>query len=573
MKLESVLKYGIAIPIFFLACVFFVLYLSISNIGKDAQVTKNESAPFSKLALELKINVIQVQQWLTDISATRAKDGLNDGFDEAENSYNNILEGLDKFKTLYTQKNDTKGLSNIKLLKDNVNEYYRVGKLMAQAYIDGGPEEGNKLMASFDTAASSLNEKLSVFVDQHTSNMEESILSITKSVTYSDYIMLGSFILSSLIIIVIVRSITSPVKRAVAFAKKLAIGEIPERIEVTGKDQISQMFIAYNAVCDSFEEKVNFASAIAEGDLTQQVKLASEHDELGKALQKMITSISTLVSKVRDSSQQIQAASSQLAAASQSLSDGASTSAASLEEVTESMADIQTKTTENANNAEEARKLSLAATNSSMTGSKHMRDMTTSISEIESSSNEVANIIKTIDNIAFQTNLLALNAAVEAARAGQHGKGFAVVAEEVRSLAARSAKSASETESLIAGSNLKVEQGAKIASTTEESLKEIVEMITKSSEIITDIAQASTEQAQNITQTSQGLTKIDSIIQQNTANAEESAAASRQLASQATELSELLEYFKIARTVNTVEQKRPNSLPKKANTKLLTNSN
>ena len=416
---------------------------------------------------------------------------------------------------------------------------------MAQAYIDGGPKEGNKMMASFDTAASNMNEHLAVFVSQHTDDMDNSITSIIKSTINADYIMLCSFILSSLIIVIIVRSITSPVKKAVIFAKKLAGGEIPDRIKVSGKDQISQMFIAYNSVCDSFEEKVHLATAISEGDLTQQVKLSSENDKLGKALQKMVASISNLVSKVRENALQIQAASSQLAEASQSLSDGASMSATSLQEVTDSMNEIQAKTTNNANNAEKARQLSIAATNSSKTGSKHMKEMTSAITEIESSSKEVANIIKTIDNIAFQTNLLALNAAVEAARAGQHGKGFAVVAEEVRSLAAMSAKSASETESLIAGSNLKVNQGASIASTTEESLKEIVEITTKSSAIITDIALASTEQAKEISQTSEGLTNIDRVIQQNTANAEESAAASKQLASQATELSELLSYFKI----------------------------
>ena len=104
MKLESVLKYGVAIPIFFLACVFFILYLGFRNIEKDANVTLNESLPFSKLALEMQINVIQVQQWLTDISATRAKDGLNDGFVEAESSYNKIIKGLNKFNTHYTEK-------------------------------------------------------------------------------------------------------------------------------------------------------------------------------------------------------------------------------------------------------------------------------------------------------------------------------------------------------------------------------------------------------------------------------------------------------------------------------------
>ncbi|MCF6178495.1 MAG: methyl-accepting chemotaxis protein [Geopsychrobacter sp.] len=308
-------------------------------------------------------------------------------------------------------------------------------------------------------------------------------------------------------------------------------------------NELTELGSVLVGMANSMQGRSELAEAIASGDLTRDVKLNSQNDQLGKALKTMLGGLREMVSNLQVAGEQIASGSGQVSDAAQSLSQGATESAASLEEVTSSMTEMSSQVAMSAENANQANVLSTEAQNAAETGNSQMTEMVEAMSEINSAGQNISKIIKVIDEIAFQTNLLALNAAVEAARAGQHGKGFAVVAEEVRNLAARSAKAAEETAELIEGSVELTARGSQIASQTAEALSGITGSTTKVSDLLEEIAAASNEQAQGIAQVSQGLSQIDQVTQQNTATAEESAAASEELSGQALQMQEMLKRF------------------------------
>ncbi|MBA4369163.1 MAG: chemotaxis protein [Desulfobacterium sp.] len=328
-------------------------------------------------------------------------------------------------------------------------------------------------------------------------------------------------------------------------AELMAKGDLIHQVKPTSKDELGQMAMAFLKLADAQKEKASLAEAISQGKLDVKISIGSEADILGKSLQAMSASLNEVINELNSAAAQVDAGSNQIASSSQSLSQGATEQAAAIEEISSSMTEIGSQTRTNAENAAQASQLATTAREAGQRGTHQMDDMVRSMEAISESSKEIGKIIKAIDDIAFQTNLLALNAAVEAARAGKHGKGFAVVAQEVRTLAARSAKAAQETASLIETAVSKVEDGNQIAERTAAALSEINQGIIKMADLVSDISAASNEQAQGISQVSQGLSQIDTVTQQNTASAEQTSAAAVELSSQAASVREILSRFKI----------------------------
>ena len=347
----------------------------------------------------------------------------------------------------------------------------------------------------------------------------------------------------------VTRIVTGPLQKVVSVAKRIALGDLTRSVDYQSKDEVGELAEAINQMIDSLKRKAEEAGEIARGNLQLQVAVASGQDSMGQSFQTMVNNLNDVLSQVDQAATQIDAGSHQVSDTAQNLSQGATESAASLEEISSSMNEIGSQTQQSADNAGQANQLARTTQDAARTGSKHMGDMVAAMNEINDAGQNISKIIKVIDEIAFQTNLLALNAAVEAARAGQHGKGFAVVAEEVRNLAARSAKAAEETAELIEGSVEKANNGTQIAEKTANSLEEIVGSITKVTDLVGEIAAASNEQAQGIAQINQGLGQIDSAVQQSTATAEESAASAEQLSSQAAQLKNMLGRFTLASQV------------------------
>lgn len=356
-------------------------------------------------------------------------------------------------------------------------------------------------------------------------------------------------VLLSFVIIVffgLTKVIGNPLKKLTEMADSIGHGDLSIRLKLKSHDELHHLADMMNKMADALSQKALLAEAIAQGDLNSEIHILSQQDRLGIAYQGMYASLNESLHMVNNASNQIGNKAVSVAEESQSLLHGATESAASLEQISSSLTQMSSQTKHNADNANQVNTLSSEAKNAAEIGNKKMQQMVIAMAEIHDAGQHINKIIKVIDEIAFQTNLLALNAAVEAARAGQHGKGFAVVAEEVRNLAARSAKAASETAELITGSTQKTDNGAEIANDTAKSLEDIFIGVSKVSDLAEEIATASNEQADGINQINSGLSQIDSIIQQNASTAQKSTNEAAEVSAFASELQEMLRRFKLS---------------------------
>ncbi|MCL2227517.1 MAG: methyl-accepting chemotaxis protein [Oscillospiraceae bacterium] len=336
-----------------------------------------------------------------------------------------------------------------------------------------------------------------------------------------------------------------PIDKIVDTARKLAAGKTPEPLNVVTDDELGVLADDFNEFIKSTQEQVTVLSKVANGDLTSEVVPKSEDDILSNAINRMSENTRELITEITKSSSLVSSGAKQVSDGATSLAQGATEQAATIEQLSASIAQISESTKANAQTADKTYKLSSTIKNRAEEGSHHMDEMIAAVGDINEASRSISKIIKTIDDIAFQTNILALNAAVEAARAGQHGKGFAVVAEEVRNLAAKSAKAAKDTGDMIQNSMEKAVLGSRIAEETAASLGEIVVGINETSQLVAEISKSSEEQSEGISQINIGIDQVSQVIHQNSATAEESAATSQQMSSQADMLEHLILQFRL----------------------------
>lgn len=278
--------------------------------------------------------------------------------------------------------------------------------------------------------------------------------------------------------------------------------------------------------------------------ITIDTQYEGDFEQISVSFKLIVDALRSAMRDIDHNAQQVAYGSDELSKASQSLAEGATDQASAIQELTATITDISSKIQNNANNAELAKTMVNDVNIEMNQSNKHMDEMIIAMDRIKVASNEIANIIKSIEDIATQTNLLSLNAAIEAARAGEAGKGFSVVADEVRKLAEQSEEAAKNTNQLIQNAIEAVEDGTELVRVTAQSLESVVTNASKVNGAISEIVEASNEQATATAQITEGINQIATVIEMNSATAEESAASSEELSSESTVLKEMLGKFR-----------------------------
>ncbi len=353
--------------------------------------------------------------------------------------------------------------------------------------------------------------------------------------------------------IVIIRLIKTPISEIESAAIRVAEGDLDVEISYTSKDELGVLADQVRRLIHKLQviidDENKFLAKMAAGDFT--VDSVCEEEYTG-GFQPLLVSFRGIGEKLNEtmlqinqSSAQVASGSEQVSSGAQALSQGTAEQASSVEELAATINEISSKVKQNADNAQQANAKAGSISTEMNVSNEKMQLMIQAMEDISHCSNEISKIIKTIEDIAFQTNILALNAAVEAARAGTAGKGFAVVADEVRSLASKSAESSKNTSVLIENSLKAVENGTRIAGETAQSLYQAVNGVNEMTAIIGQISEASSAQAHSISQVTLGIDQISSVVQTNSATAQESAAASEELSSQSQMMKNLVNKFKL----------------------------
>lgn len=366
---------------------------------------------------------------------------------------------------------------------------------------------------------------------------------IQNSLRFNIFVAVIGVVIFVVILLVIINKITRPLHQMTLAAQKMTGGLLDVDLNIKTGDELQTLAEGFQKLADALRAKTAVAERIANGDLTAWVPLSSPQDALGIAFIKMRYALYDSLKDLSALVVSIQAESESLGSVNQQIIANTNQSAAQLEEISASIDELNGQTKTSSAESRNAESRSQEAINGTNKGLEQMSRMVSAMDGITKSSNEIKNIIRVIDDIAFQTNLLALNAAVEAARAGTHGKGFAVVAEEVRNLAARSAKAAKETAGLIEGSIKQVATGSTVASATSQSLNEIAGEVKKVGSIVSQLRVAADEQAVHLNEASESVRSVSEGAQQNTAAITDSGTSIGNLTDMAKRLDVITQHF------------------------------
>ena len=549
LKVRSKLFFSFSIVI-----LFYIIAIIASSIGLGSVFGGLENFykvpyPMVKYALQAQSTTRQVQLTVFRASAAGDDSAIQSYLSEIDQGVTQLSSALDSLAECY--EGDAALLQSMQAAaQDTSTARSKTIECLENNDLEGAVE---LTTGEYAEASANMQSRLQEIIENAQAKADEYYTSGSTTKKYCNYILYGlavvSVILTLFLSISIIRGITYPIAEIEHAVVAMAKGDMHSEVTYQSKDELGVLAENLRFVLKTLSEYISHIcsrlDSLADGDLSVEMDMdyLGEFASIKNSGNKIIHSLNDTLGQIHVAADQVSSGSDQVSSGAQALSQGATEQASSVEELVATLSTLSEQVNQTAANSRDVNNLILETAGEVNNSNSKMEAMMTAMTKINECSSEIEKIIKTIEDIAFQTNILALNAAVEAARAGESGKGFAVVADEVRTLASRSAEAAKDTTVLISNSLTAVAEGNEIAADTQKSLLNVV---TSAQQIETNMAQiteASDMQAEGLQQVTLGIDQISSVIQTNSATAQQSAAASEELFSQSTLLKNLVNRF------------------------------